>query len=654
MWLLEEDLMAGSWKTFKVPNSSTGAFTADIMLLLTDGSVLVHNGYTGPLSNANQWLRLTPDNNGKYETGSWSGELDMQYARQWFASGVMNDGRVFVIGGEATTDPAVTGDSWTGEIFDPQTNQWTPIIKPAAFEFVRGDCNGSVLADGRVLLGGASVTESPSTWSQLTAIWDPNDNSWIQAGLEFGALSTTTKEDPFEEETFSLLPDGSVLAPAVRDAPKAQRYVPSLDEWVNCTASPVDLAVGSVQGTSENETGPTILLPNGTAFCIGGGGLTAVYTPPGASNPTGAGSWTQGPSFPKDTSASPNWPTLTALDAPACLLPNGKVVCMGGTTVIDGPEYYSLNPVLFEYDPSSSATTLPQLDKQPALPSGNYTWQSCFLLLPTGQMLLSAQSNTLFLYTPDPATSTPNPAWAPANISVPPTMVLSHSYTLSGTQLNGLSQAVCYGDDAGMATNYPIVQLTDTAGQVVYLRSYNFSTMGVATGTTVPDDLQSCTIDIPSNLATGNWNLVVIANGIPSSSVPVQIAAQDCFFIVDNSTFSIGEIDTYVKATTPVNAVFNPAFYVVVEGYTPMEIGITSSALLSSPPNVPSVPSPYTDIQIAFAGPVIPQDSSFPNSPQRFTFPFSITFTDDKMFGPAPIPVTLMTTGSKPVESFGD
>lgn len=108
-------------------------------------------------------------------------------------------------------------------------------------------------------------------------------------------------------------------------------------------------------------------------------------------------------------------------------------------------------------------------------------------------------------------------------------MITGHSYTLQGTQINGLSQAVYYGDDNGMATNYPIVSLTNpTNNHVYYLRSYNFSTMGVATGTTVPDDLESCTIDIPLNLplATNHsksWNLAVIANGISSDAIKVQI-----------------------------------------------------------------------------------------------------------------------------------
>jgi hypothetical protein len=61
--------------------------------------------------------------------------------------------------------------------------------------------------------------------------------------------------------------------------------------------------------------------------------------------------------------------------------------------------------------------------------------------------------------------------------------------------------------------------------------------MGVATGTRA-----SCTIDFSDNLATGNWNLQVVANGIASTLQSVQITAQDCIFILDNSTFSIGDI----------------------------------------------------------------------------------------------------------------
>ena len=68
-----------------------------------------------------------------------------------------------------------------------------------------------MLADGRVMLGAANSAEYPET--HRTAIWDPNDNTWIEAGLEFGVLNSTDKTDPFSEESWALLPDGSVLAP---------------------------------------------------------------------------------------------------------------------------------------------------------------------------------------------------------------------------------------------------------------------------------------------------------------------------------------------------------------------------------------------------------------------------------------------------------
>lgn len=514
--------MAGTWITFDAPDTSSGKFNADLMILLTDGSVLIHNGFVTTVDNANQWLRLTPDQHGKYETGSWSAEIDMKTARQWFASGVLKDGRVFAIGGEHTNDPGSPEDSPLGEIFDPQTNTWSSLSKPSAFDFIRGDCNGAVLEDGRVLLGGPATSGGPSTWPKRTAIWDAAANSWVEAGLKFGSVATTTKKDPFEEETFALLRGGDVLVPSVRDTPKAQRYVPSLDDWVNCANSPVKLAITTLGGATVFETGPTIVLPDGRAFVIGGTGRTAIFTP--GPNPASPGSWTKGPVFPNDTSSSPNWPLLTALDAPACLLPSGKVVLMAGTTTPDFGDFFSLNPVLLEFDPAGAAGVLPELDVQPALPPTNFTWQSCFLLLPTGQLLCSAQTNTLFLYTPDPAAGAPHPSWRPAHIAVPASMKPGHSYTLSGTQLNGLSQAVGYGDDAGMATNYPIVRLTHPAtGQVVYLRSHHFSTMGIATGHKLPHDRKSCVIDIPSTLPVGRWKLTVVANGIHSESIWVDI-----------------------------------------------------------------------------------------------------------------------------------
>jgi hypothetical protein len=89
-----------SWKALSgVPN-----FFADTMLLLTDGSVLVHDASASLLGGVN-WYRLTPDSNGKYDTpgATWTGPFPMANARQFWASGVLKDGRVFIIGGEKST-----------------------------------------------------------------------------------------------------------------------------------------------------------------------------------------------------------------------------------------------------------------------------------------------------------------------------------------------------------------------------------------------------------------------------------------------------------------------------------------------------------------------------------------------------------------------
>ena len=264
------------------------------------------------------------------------------------------------------------------------------------------------------------------------------------------------------------------------------------------------------------EIGPTLVLPSGKALTIGGTGQTAIFTHGGAV--TAPGSWIQGPTFPADTSVGANWPTLTALDAPACLLPSGRVVMMGGTTVPDGGGYFSQNPVFLEYDPAGAPPIMPKLDVQPALPAGTFTWECNFLLLPTGQLLCSAHGGTLFLYTPDPATAAPHHSWRPSHISVHHSLARGHSHEVHGRHINGLSQAVCYGDDGGMATNYPIVRLSNGSG-VHYMRSYDFSTMGIATG---PAE-HSCHFHIPASLPSGKYHLEVVANGIASEPIHVHL-----------------------------------------------------------------------------------------------------------------------------------
>jgi hypothetical protein len=200
--------VGGSWSSFSPP-SSAGSFAPETMLLLTDGSVLMHSaaGGSSNYSGSNQWIRLTPDSKGNYPTGTWSALLTMSNTRQFFSSAVLPDGRVYVMGGEYTDANGAGRDGSLGEIFDPHTNLWSPMSKPDSFGWIQGDASGAVLADGRVLLGNLQTTSPPFT----TALWDPVTDDWTVAGSAFGTLITDTKNSNCNEETWTLLPDGSVL-----------------------------------------------------------------------------------------------------------------------------------------------------------------------------------------------------------------------------------------------------------------------------------------------------------------------------------------------------------------------------------------------------------------------------------------------------------
>jgi len=98
--------------------------------------------------------------------------------------------------------------------------------------------------------------------------------------------------------------------------------------------------------------------------------------------------------------------------------------------------------------------------------------------------------------------------------------VRGSTYQLSGTQFNGLSQAAAYGDEFHTATNYPLVRIANNAsGHVLYARTHDHSTMGVATGSKIV----STNFDVPATMETGASSLVVVANGIPSPPVSVTV-----------------------------------------------------------------------------------------------------------------------------------
>lgn len=466
--------MPGTWS----PLTHQPAFGVGTMLLLTDGTVMCQN------SSTNQWWRLTPDITGSYTNGTWTELANGPNAPLYFASAVLRDGRVFVAGGEYNN--GVSTDLLAAEIFDPKSNTWSVLSTPPGWTNI-GDAPCCVFPDGRIMIG--------SIENNQCAVFDPATNSWASAANKHNNTST--------EETWTLLPDQTILTADCSGHPQTEKYVIAANQWLLCGNTPTDLVEAS-----SIEIGPALLLPDGRVFAVGATGRTALYTMPPVSNQ--AGTWTAGPSFPPDTTGK----TLGAKDAPGCLLPNGLVLCAAGP--VDGVSGDYLGPThFFEFDPV--AGTLNATSNPPT--NGGPPYVGRFLLVPSGQVLFANGSSNLQVYTP---TGSPDPTWKPNIVSVPKTLWRGGSYALSGRQINGLSQCVSYGDDATMATNYPIVRITSAStGHVFYCRTFNHSTMGVNTGTVI----HHTEFTVPVGVETGAADIVVIANGIPSNPVRVAVVA---------------------------------------------------------------------------------------------------------------------------------
>jgi hypothetical protein len=498
--------MPGSWQPLK----STPPFNVDAMLLLTDGSVMCHQ-FLSP-----NWYKLVPDKDSDYSNGTWqplspmpkNAPVGLQNgpanAPLYFASAVLRDGTVFCAGGE--DNGAFNGaELLTAELYDPVTDVWTPIAPPPGWTNI-GDGASCVFPDGRVMLGNDNTNSFPTA----TAIWDPESASWSAGGNSL---------DNNSEEGWTLLPDGTVLAVQCTSVPNAQKYLIASNQWISAGSTGANLGgdpTVTAQGTIY-EMGPQVLMPDGRVFVIGANGLTALYTPP-TTKPTDPGTWAPGPSFPADINGN----LLAAVDAPACLLPNGNVLCTVGSVVLAGGAQpgQTFNVQFFEFDGS---TLIPA--PSTTFASNAYTYNCRLLVLPTGQVMLSTinDSNPLIItgdveiYTPSGG---PQPDWRPHIHHVPRRLHPGGVYRLHGRQLNGLSQACAYGDDQQMATNYPLVRLWGGPGNhALYCRTFDHSTMSVATG----DTIHHTHFEVPHDLPHGEYRLVVIANGIASHPVEVRV-----------------------------------------------------------------------------------------------------------------------------------
>lgn len=447
--------------------------------LMTDGTVLVQDGYNG-----NAWYTYAPDAKGNYTDGTWTQVASMPtgYAPFAGASQVLADGRFLFSGGEYNNGQFDLTN--LGAIYDPFKNTWTKLGHPSGWGWI-GDSPSTMLPNNLFLIG-----DKLHEWD---ATYDAKSGKWTHVG-------NSGKADFNAEEGWTQLADGTILTIDVKNDPDSEIYTPSSGTWKTAGSTPVVLAshwassgclrYGPKQKDCyfpPGEIGPAILRPDGSVFATGSGeltsgqgtGHTAIYYSTG----TKKGTWQTGPDFPNNDNAG---------DSFGLLEPSGNVMVFGD------------NGGVYEYN----GTTFTQLSGVNDCPP---------MLLPTGQVALFC--GTLQIYTP---TGKPQASWAPTIKTYSKTLTPGKTYKITGTQFNGLSQAVALGDEEQTATNYPLVRITNTkSGNVVYARTHDHSTMGVATGKKVVWTY----FDVPSSIGSGASTLQVVANGIASKAVNVTVSS---------------------------------------------------------------------------------------------------------------------------------
>jgi hypothetical protein len=310
------------------------------------------------------------------------------------------------------------------------------------------------------------------------------------------------KFDVNDEEGWELLPNGKVLTTDAyvfqydASGTNSELYNPATGSWSSAGSTVVQLwdSCGGADAASF-EVGPAVLRPDGTVFATGantcGAGHTAIYN-------SHTGTWAAGPDFPG---------VLGDADGPAALETNGNVLIFTSAS-----RFYPPAGQFLEWNGSNFTLVTP-----PASAAQDASYVGHFLLLPTGQIMFTDFSNDIEIFTP---AGTYDPSWAPAISSAPTTVQRGKSYSISGTQFNGLSQGAAYGDDFQDATNYPLVRIVNQAtGHIAYCRTHGHSTMAVATGSKTV----STHFDVPANAETGVSQLFVVANGIPSSPYWIKV-----------------------------------------------------------------------------------------------------------------------------------
>ena len=477
--------------------------------LLSDGRILATGGLDSANQALNTWEIYDP------VTEGWTTNVvhpTMSYARVSHTATLLRNGKVLVAGGRQ-------GSTYlkSAELFDPSSMQWTPVPdmgERRAFHTATllDDANGCVLVVG----GKSSV--SPVTCTNTAEIYDPVTNSWSYTGYMAGEdFVQTTMSTAREGHTATSLSNIAILV--IGGTPddstplsSSEIYNPSGGTWTPLTNSMADarffhtatLFVDSLDSSKKK-----IIVAGGTADGTSPMASSEIYNP-------STSSWIDTVPGPLNTARF--WHTAT-------LLPDGQVLIIGGCD--NGDTYHPIASWEL-FDPSSGSWNHNTGDDL------NYARLShTATLLPTAQVVVAGgfdgTADVPISERSDVVSGGPytggKPTLDPLNST---TICLGTSYvSVSGSIFNGLSECSGGNGSQNSATNYPLLEVTDSLGHVTYLP------VDPTVGWT-PFSFQSIVVN---GIATGTAHVRIITNGIPSH--PTVISSPTITVNAPPSVFSV-------------------------------------------------------------------------------------------------------------------
>ncbi len=200
------------------------------------------------------------------KTGRWSSAGTLSAPRYAHTATLLANGKVLIVGGNQTMPnaslPAGADTVSSTELYDPQTNRWS---LAASMQTARSSHSATLLEDGRVLVAGgiASSAGDPGSVLASAELYDPVANTWTVAAPMPSARMN---------QSATFLPDGRVLVVGGLDrlldfpigtAPTtglstADIFDPATDSW-----SPAP----SMRYTRISPS--STLLPNGRVLVVG-------------------------------------------------------------------------------------------------------------------------------------------------------------------------------------------------------------------------------------------------------------------------------------------------------------------------------------------------------------------------------------------------